>query len=185
VAEDAEHARAKDTANAVWVERLQRGNIFFLDSWVNREGMRLRTTEALLRAGHDASKLYSANPDEAIYEQLRRNGVNAHHGDWADFPATCKFIGIYLDLCSGSEKYTRTQLELATFRAEPGCLLGWTLTERDFNGEPLLLRSLALSDFLVDLGWKPAMGRQRPSTLFHRSGGSKQQVLTQFWVKAG
>jgi len=183
VAED-EHGAAKDAANAMWIGRLQRGGkVFFLDSWESREGLRLRTSSALLRAGHLAENLSSANPDGAICKQRRLMGVAAHEGDWAVLPPSQSFDGIYLDLCSGSEAYVRVQLELATARAAGGCVLAWTLTERDFNGEPLLLRALGIAEFLVDLGWEPAMQRQRASTLLHRSGGSRQQVLTQFWAK--
>jgi len=58
----------------------------------------------------------------------------------------------------------------------------WTLVERDFNGEPLLLRVLGLGEFLQDRGWRPALRRVRASTLLHRSGGG-QQVVTQLWQR--
>jgi hypothetical protein len=183
VAED-DHGLAKDAANAVWIGLLRRGGkIFFLDSWGAVVGLKLRTLKALLLAGHAADNLYSANPDGAICEQLRRERVTAHHGEWSTFHTEHKFDGVYLDLCSGSEAYVRTQLELATVRASSGCVCGFTLTARDFNGEPLLLRAMALADFMAILGWKPAMQQLRPSTLLHRSAGSHQQVLTQFWTK--
>jgi len=67
-------------------------------------------------------------------------------------------------------------------RWHPGCALAWTLTERDFNGEPLLLRVLGLGEFLQDRGWRPAVRRVRASTLLHRSGGG-QQVVTQLWQR--
>jgi len=183
VAEAEEHGAAKDSANAMWIGMLTLGGkIFFLDSWENRQGLQLRTTGALFRAGHLPQNLFSANPDEAIVAQLVREGVVARRCDWSSF-ASPKYDGIYLDLCSGSWAYIAVQLELATARASPGCVLGLTVTERDFNGEPLLLRALSLLEFMLDMGWKPAMHRLRASTLLHRSGASRHQVLTQFWVK--
>jgi hypothetical protein len=127
--------------------------------------------------------LYSANPDVAICNQLRSQGVQVQQGDWAAFHLSHKLDGVYLDLCSGSESYARVQLELATSRAATNCVLAWTLTERDFNGTPFLLRAMSLSEFLVDLGWTPAMQRLSASTLLHRSAISRLQVMTQFWVK--
>ena len=182
VAEE-EHGDAKDAANTMWIAKLRAGSkIFFLDSWKSREGLQLRTTNALLRAGHMAQNLFSANPDQAIVAQLLREGVVAWAGDWASFPPQI-FDGIYLDLCSGSWAYLSVQLELATARAAPGCVLGITVTERDFGGEPLLLRALRLQEFLTNLGWAPAMQSLHSSTLLHRSGTSRQQVLTQFWAR--
>jgi len=178
------HGAAKDAANAMLMRLLRRGSrIFFLDSWEDVEGLKLRTTSALLQAGHLPELLFSANPDVAICKQLRQLGVQVHEGPWADSFATQKFNGIYLDLCSGSESYMREQLLLATTRSEAGCILGWTLTERDFNGTPLLIRAVSLIEFLGDLGWTPAMQRITASMLVHRSSKSNQQVLTQFWVK--
>jgi hypothetical protein len=182
---EGDHGVAKDAANAMWVQLLRRNDrIFFLDSWKNQKGLELRTLSALLSAGHLAECLYSANPDAAICKQLRTQGVTVQDGDWAHFQTSHKFDGIYLDLCSGSEGYVRVQLELATSRSAPDCVLGWTLTERDFNGTPFLLRSMVLSEFLFDLGWKPAMQRLSASTLLHRSSASGQQVMTQFWSKS-
>jgi prophage antirepressor-like protein len=181
---DGDHGVAKDAANAMWIKLLCRGSrIFFLDSWEDQKGLKLRTLSALLRAGHLPELLFSANPDVAICSQLRLQGVHVQEGAWTDFHAAYKFDGIYLDLCSGSESYVRVQLELATARSEAGCVLGWTLTERDFNGSPLLVRAVAISEFLVDLGWRPAMQRLSASILLHRSSASRFQVLTQFWVK--
>jgi len=182
IAED-EHATAKDMANIKWIQTLKRGGkIFFLDSWSDITGLRLRTTTALLQAGHHAVNLFSANPDDAIVSQLRRNGVTTQHGTWAE-SSFRKYDGIYLDLCSGSAGYLQSQLEIATLRSNEGCMLAWTLTERDFNGEPLLLRAYGLIDFLKSLGWAPAMKEHKPSALLHRSGTSKQQVLTEIWLK--
>ena len=155
--------------------------LFFLDSWTEATGLALRTTRALKRAGF-SSQLHSANPDASICVQLRNEGVEAFEGTWEQMPAGSRFDGIYLDLCSGSEDYLRRQLELATLRAAPGCNLAWTLTERNFNGEPLLLRVMGLGEFLQDLGWLPALRRVRASTLLHRSGRG-QQVVTQLWQR--
>ena len=183
VAEEKAHSAAKDAANSRWLHMLKKGGrFFFLDSWCQKEGFQLRTVGALLRAGHEAGNLFSANPDEAIVKQLRREGVTAHHGSWAESPFR-SYDGIYLDLCSGSESYLRLQLEIATSRSNPSCVLAWTLTERDFAGEPLLLRAFGVNDFLLSLGWRPGMKEQKPSAMLHRSGGSGQQVLTEFWIK--
>jgi len=179
---EAEHGAAKDAANALWIQQLRPGAVlFFLDSWTEATGLVLRTTRALKRAGF-SSQLHSANPDASICVQLRNEGVEAFEGTWEQMPAGSRFDGIYLDLCSGSEDYLRRQLELATLRAAPGCNLAWTLTERNFNGEPLLLRVMGLGEFLQDLGWLPALRRVRASTLLHRSGRG-QQVVTQLWQR--
>jgi len=181
---EAEHGVAKDAANAMWIQLLRRGSlIFFLDSWKDQAGLKLRTLSALLHAGHLPELLHSANPDVAICNQLRHQGVQVQKGDWAHFHLPQKLDGMYLDLCSGSESYVRVQLELATSRAATNCVLAWTLTERDFNGTPLLLRAMSLSEFLIDLGWTPALQRLSASTLLHRSFVSRLQVITQFWVK--
>ena len=178
-----EHALAKDAANLKWLQLVEVGSqLFFLDSWCDKEGLKLRTTAALLQAGHSATKLFSANPDEGIVRQLGLQGVSCHHGTWAESPAR-KYDGIYLDLCSGSEAYVRDQFEVSTMRSNAGCVLAWTLTARDFNGEPLILRAYGLHDSLRNLGWKPAAQQHKSSALLHRSGGSGQQVLTEFWVK--
>jgi hypothetical protein len=179
-----EHGVAKDAANAMWIQQLRKGGkIFFLDSWEHAGGLKLRTLSALLHAGHVCLDLMSANPDVGIFTELQRNGVLAHLGEWATFQTNEKLNGIYLDLCSGSETYVRTQLELATARAASGCACAFTLTERDFNGEPLLLRALSLADLMTNLGWVPAMKLLRPSSTVHRSSARNQQVLTQFWLK--
>ena len=179
----ADHGVAKDAANALWIQRLRPdASVFFLDSWKDSEGLRLRTTSALHQAGY-RERLHSANPDASICTQLRREGVDVYEGSWAQMPGVQKYDGIFLDLCSGSEVYVREQLETATLRSAPGCALAWTLTERDFNGEPLLLRVLSLGEFLQDLGWRPALQRVRASTLVHRSGKG-QQVVTQLWEKS-
>jgi len=177
---EAEHGAA---ANALWIQQLRPGAVlFFLDSWAADTGLALRSTRALKLAGFGA-QLHSANPDASICAQLRSEGVAAFEGTWEQMPAAgVRFDGIYLDLCSGSKDYLRRQLELATLRAAPGCALAWTLVERDFNGEPLLLRVLGLGEFLQDLGWRPALQRVRASTLLHRSGGG-QQVVTQLWQR--
>jgi prophage antirepressor-like protein len=180
---ESEHALAKDAANLKWLQLVEvDSRLFFLDSWCDKEGLKLRTTSALLEAGHSATKLFSANPDEGIVKQLGLKGVSCHHGTWAESPAR-KYDGIYLDLCSGSEAYLREQFEVSTMRSNTGCILAWTLTARDFNGEPLILRAYGLHDCLKSLGWKPAMQQHKSSTLFHRSSGSGQQVLTEFWIK--
>jgi len=177
---EADHGVAKDAANAMWIQRLRPGAaLFFLDSWTAGTGLALRTTQALKRAGF-TSQLHSANPDASICAQLRNEGVEAFEGSWEQMPAGVRFDGIYLDLCSGSEAYLRRQLELATSRAAPACTLAWTLTERDFNGEPLTIRLMRLDEFLQDMGWQPALHRISASTLIHRSGGG-QQVVTQLW----
>jgi hypothetical protein len=176
------HAKAKDAANTMWIQMLKPGgHIFFLDSWSGDEGLELRTTRALKLAGH-YDHLYSANTDVSICDQLRREGVIVHEGSWSEMTCSTKLDGIYLDMCSGSETYVRSQLELATTRSASGCILAWTLTERDFNGEPILLRVMALGDFLRDQGWNPALHRMRASTMLHRSGKG-QQVVTQLWKK--
>jgi hypothetical protein len=197
---DDEHAAAKDRANALWISFLlladracagseTTSKVFYLDDFKEAQGgLQLRTTEALLRAGFCGGQLFSANTSEAVVSALRRRGVQAFHGAWDD---RCwdreRFAGIYLDLCAGSAGYAIQQLELASHRSEPGCVLAWTITERDYEGEDLLLRHNQLADLLTERGWRPACGRHlRPSTLLHRSsGGSRQRVLTQFWRKGG
>jgi len=157
--------------------------IFYLDSWVSEVSFVLRTTAALQAQGHLVENLSSANPDLAICEQLRREDVTVHHGTWAEVVSPHKFDGIFLDLCSGSEAYVRAQLELACLRAADGCLCGVTVTERDFNGDPLFMRAVGLADFMLESGWKPAMHRMKASMQLHRSFAPRLHVLTQFWRK--
>ena len=182
-----EHAAAKDAANTRWLELLRgrvTGPLFYLDSWRGVEGFELRSTEALLRAGFRSEQLHSANPDKGIVSALARHGVRAFLGEWLEAPWPSEgFAGVYLDLCCGSAGYMQRQLEAACSRASPGCVLGWTLVERDFEGEALLLRVLRLGDFLRSRGWEAAGGATWTATLLHRSGGSGQQIVTQFWVR--
>jgi hypothetical protein len=193
---DEEHSAAKDRANALWISLLLANGacagsdiskVFYLDDFKEaRGGLQLRTTEALLGAGFRGDQLFSANKSEAVVNALRRRGVHSFHGAWDDcYWDQESFSGIYLDLCTGSAGYAIQQLELASHRSEPGCILAWTITERDYEGEDLLLRNNNLVDLLMERGWRPACGRHlRPSTLLHRSsGGSRQRVLTQFWRK--
>ena len=175
--------------NSLWIGQLQVGKrVFFsfLESCEAAEvGLSLHTARALLRAGHFPENLFSANPDETVVSQLALEGVVARQGDWAtSFPSE-QFGGIYLDLCFGSLTYICAQLELATYRAYPGCVLGLTVTGRDFNceEEPLLLRSLSIQEFLIQLGWRPALqGLRASSTLLHGRGQGRE-VLTQVWRK--
>jgi hypothetical protein len=116
---------------------------------------------------------------------MERLGINTFYGLWSDMKCSDGFFtGIYLDLCTGSAGYAAQQLELATRRAAPGCIMAWTLTERNYEGEDLVLRQLQLIDLLGSRGWTPACeGMLRLSTLLHKSGGG-QRVMTQVWRRA-
>jgi hypothetical protein len=97
---DAEHSAAKDAANEAFVRALDRfgvlrgpDSLFFLDHWAegpatsSSAGSVLpscRTTAALLGAGVDPRRLFSATKDLGIVAWLRGRGVNAFHGDWRD-----------------------------------------------------------------------------------------------------
>ena len=115
-------------------------------------------------------------------------GVQSQRCNWlsSEWAADVRFDGFYLDLCTGSASEAERQLERVSELASPrGCVLGWTIVERDFDGEALVVRALRLNDFLRSRGWAPADGAAAASTLLHRSShGARQQVLTQFWVKA-
>jgi hypothetical protein len=177
-----EHSRAKDMANAQWISLLPSdGPVFYLDAFTEKEGFDLRTTNALLSVRR--ANLYSANPDEGIVKRMRNLGVVAHLGTWSSMPTGPKFVGIYLDLCSGSASFVSEQLELAMFAAASHCVLAWTITERDFNGEDLILRQIRITDLLQSRRWKPACGNLLTSTLLHRASGSQHRVLTQFWAR--
>ena len=201
----AEHAAAKDAANKAFITALRRhdllsggGNIFFLDHWAEElatsadQPPRLppcRTAAALLRVGVEPCRLFSANKDLGVVEQLRRQGACAFHGDWrdalldAEWPSGA-FGGIYLDACGGSAGVLVEHLELLMTRAAaPRCVLAWTLVGRDFVGETLLRRVLRLLSFMHAKGWQPAADTHELSTLCHRSSASGQQVVTQVWVR--
>ena len=205
---DAEHSAAKDAANEAFVRALDRfgvlrgpDNIFFLDHWAegpatsSSAGSVLpscRTTAALLGAGVDPRRLFSANKDLGIVAWLRGRGANAFHGDWRDalaaasgWPEGASFGGVYLDACGGSSGALLEQLEAWLPRATPRCVLAWTLVERDFGGESLIRRVLRLVSFLQDKGWTPAADTLELATLCHRSSGGGQQVVTQIWARGG
>ena len=190
-----EHGCAKDRANELWIQQmpqLLRGNrVFYLDEFKNAQGCVLRTTTALLARGFEPAQLYSTNPDAGVFEALRKVGVHAFHGTWQDWRediyytlGPIAFDGIYLDLCAGSVGYAAQQLDLGLARAAPGCIMAWTITERNYEGEDLLLRAFQLADLLSSRGWTPSCGGLRGSTLLYRSGVSGQRVLTQLWRSA-
>ena len=191
--EGPEHHAAKDAANARWIELLRRngclgGQLFYLDAWRDVEGGRvLRTTEALLRAGCSAQKLFCANPDAGIAARLAALGVQAQCCGWiaAQWDHRPLFDGVYLDLCTGSAAVAASQLERAGELAAARCVLGFTIVERDFEGEAFVVRTLRLNDFSRSRGWAPADGAAAASTLLHRSShGPRQQVLAQFWARS-
>lgn len=190
-----EHGCAKDRANELWIQQmpqLLRGKrVFYLDEFKNAQGCVLRTTTALLARGFEPAQLYSANPDAGVFEALRKVGAHAFHGTWQDWRediyytlGPIAFDGIYLDLCTGSVGYAAQQLDLGMARAAPGCIMAWTITERNYEGEDLLLRAFQLADLLSSRGWTPSCGGLRGSTLLYRSGVSGQRVLTQLWRSA-
>ena len=188
-----EHHRAKDDANELWIRFLPRSKLdacfFFLDAFKEEHGFVLRTTSALLAHGFDPRQLYSANPDKGVFLALREAGVHCFEGTWREASwsrAPVLFDGIYLDLCAGSAGYVSQQLELATVRAASGCVMAWTLTERDFEGEDILLRVAGLEDMLRSRMWTPAAGgSMRESLLVHKCGASRQRVVTQLWRYCG
>lgn len=188
-----EHSRAKDIANELWISLLTQqaprcqGDVFYLDDFQQASGGHtLRTTEALMRSGFDVDRLHSANTNIAVVQALYRKGLrNAFHGTWADAPWGNKaFVGIYLDLCTGSAGYATEQLEVACARSAPDCVLAYTLVERNYEGEDLLMRHNRLVDLLLSRGWRPACRESfSASTLMHRSGGGGQRIVTQVWAK--
>jgi prophage antirepressor-like protein len=177
-----EHSREKDIANARWISLLAtEGPVFYLDAFKGTEGFELRTTEALIRAGR--RDLHSANTDEGIVKRMLQLGVHAHHGTWKEMPDGPKYVGVYLDLCNGSASFVIEQIDLAIHCAESGCVLGWTIVERDFNGEDMILRQNRIIDHLISQKWKPASGTISMSTLLHSASKSHRRVLTQFWAR--
>jgi hypothetical protein len=64
-------------------------------------------------------------------------------------------------------------------------VLAWTIVERNYEGEDLLLRYSGIADILFLRGWRPACHESlKLSTMLYRSsGGSHQRVLTHFWLK--
>ena len=195
---DEAHSLGKDGANQLWISLLlaeglascaaiQEALLFYLDDFKESQGgLALRTTDALLNSGFRAAQLHSVNVKESVVAALRRRDVQSFHGTWEEAPWSDKrFAGIYLDLCTGSAGYAARQLDLAFERSVPGCVLAWTIVERNYEGEDFLLRHNTLVDLLTARGWSPAYGGfLRPSTLLHRSsGGARQRVLTQMWRK--
>ena len=187
------HHRAKDDANELWIRFLPRSKVdacfFILDAFREEQGFVLRTTSALLAHGFHPRQLYSANSDKGIFLALCEAGVNCFEGTWHEtsWYQTPSFDGIYLDLCTGSAGYVSQQLELATIRAATGCVMAWTLTERDFDGEDIVLRVARLEDMLRARMWTPAAegGSMRESLLVHKCGISRQRVVTQLWRYCG
>jgi len=84
-------------------------------SWVYfdafcKDGERLRVTDALIRRGRRVNELYCANPDEAIFSELRAAGVNAECCRIEDVLATSRWDGAcfsvaYLDTCSSDPHF--------------------------------------------------------------------------------
>jgi hypothetical protein len=189
-----EHAHAKDGSNCLWISLVEQsfpgslGDVFYLDDFQGvAGGHALRTTEALLQRGFAVERLHCANPNPAVVLALQRRGVrHVFQGTWTDAPWEHKaFVGIYLDLCTGSAGYATEQIEVACDRAASGCILAHTLVDRNYEGEDLLLRHNRLVDLLFARGWRPAChGSFSASTRLHRSSGG-QRVLTQVWRKYG
>lgn len=185
-----EHVAAKDLANAEWIRFLReagslvQGPLGFLDAFSQASGFHLRTTEALLAAGALRSSLFSANPDAGIVKQLRNKGVSATAGLWQEaLPTWPLLCGVFLDLCTGSSAAIIAHLTSLDGRCLPGCILGYTICHRDFDGEMISQRILKIIDLLSGFGWLPArLGQLHLSSLPYRSSAG-QAVMTQFWRK--
>jgi hypothetical protein len=190
------HAEAKDRANDEFISRLGgpgrigHMNIAYLDAFEDgAQGFKLRTTGALLRAGARPANLYCANPHEGVVAQIARCGAVGFQGTWNQAMATAggfhpsiAFGGVYLDLCEGSAHRAEETIRASFPRCALGCVLGWTLLQRDFDGEPFEKRLMHLVDVMQAAGWRPAAeGLLRSSTVCHRSSGNSQRVATQFW----
>jgi hypothetical protein len=199
---DAEHSAAEDAANEAFVRALDRfgvlrgpDSLFFLDHWAegpatsSSAGSVLpscRTTAALLGAGVDPRRLFSANKDLGIVAWLRGRGVNAFHGDWRDALAAASGWPEGASFGGASTWTLAAAAPVASGGAPPRSVLAWTLVERDFGGESLIRRVLRLVSFLQDKGWTPAADTLELATLCHRSsGGGGQQVVTQIWARGG
>lgn len=174
-AKSKQHAAAKDAANAEWISLMTQHNclsgpLAYLDAFVGSGGFKLRTTEALLAAGVSTHRLYSANLDAGIVKALKDKGVHAAVGCWEEaLPYDGKpFTGVFLDLCQGSAAQLMGHLAALKPMCAVGCVLGMTIIQRDFDGEPLLMRVARIVDFLGKQGWKLARGGLAPSMLPYR-----------------
>jgi hypothetical protein len=185
------HAKAKDLANAEYIELLRHegalaqhatGALGYWDAWTGMKSLALRTTDALLGAGVPPGRMYCAHPDHGVVARMQTLGVNTQQGLWADavlgWP---QFSGVYLDLCDGSGAKALDEVRALTGRCLQGCVLGVTLVQRDFDGESLPRRQARLIDELQGRGWQPARRGQLEASLLEHRSGRGQNVLTQFW----
>lgn len=188
LARSAAHSAAKDAANQEWIRLLKEAKTLtvgphaYLDAFTKASGFQLRTTEALLAEGVSPLLLFSANLDKGIVDHLAKVGVNAVNSKWEDaLPSWPKLRGIFLDLCSGSAAVIICHLTALWDHCHKNCVLGFTIVQRDFDGEFLVMRVLWIVDLLLVQGWKPARGPLYSSTLPYRNSCGFQVVL-QFWT---
>jgi prophage antirepressor-like protein len=187
-AKSKQHAAAKDAANAEWISLMTQHNclsgpLAYLDAFVGSGGFKLRTTETLLAAGVPTHRLYSANLDAGIVKALKDKGVHAAVGCWEEalpYDGT-PFTGVFLDLCQGSAAQLMGHLAALKPMCTVGCVLGMTIIQRDFDGEPLLMRVARIVDFLGKQGWKLARGGLAPSMLPYR-GTVGSTVASIFYI---
>ncbi len=159
----------------------------FLDHWtISAEDGRLRTTDALLRAGFEATRCYCANPDEAIVARVRERGAHAEQSTFAHALRTTwrdrAFDVVYADFCYASAERAIGDLEAlftsgATQRRPR--VLAWTLTGRAEGG--LHQRLAKVHDFLERRGYRPAL---ESMTASWRTFGPSS-VVTGFYCVCG
>jgi hypothetical protein len=201
---DSAHQLHKDAVNFEFCSllhtRASSGNVFILDDFaqvefdigddVSQQGCAsLRTTDALLRSGVRPEQMRLANPNCAVLLRAQERGIpsaGCWRGKMEEVPPT--FFGsgakplraAFVDGCAGSAAAMMLRLRVCAPRVESGGFLAWTLVERDFDGECLLVRVLHIVEQLQMIGWTPARVSLGASTHTYKSSGG-QRIVTQFW----
>jgi prophage antirepressor-like protein len=184
-------AAAEDSVNREFVTLLRQrgalndgssgGAIGFLDHWTASAGPILRTSTALLRAGVPPTQLHCANPDIGIITRLRELGIVTHHGCWEEALGSWPpFIGVYLDRCTGSAAMLLEEVQALEGHCLPGCIMGLTICQREFDEESMVRRVGRLIECLTQRSWCFARDTFDESLLEHCNSAGKT-VITLFW----
>lgn len=139
-----EHIAFKEAHNQAFValaSRRQPGPVIYLD------GADGATTRALLNSGHfhDLSQLHVANEWKENADQLKSDfGLpHIHHGRLQDMDLKkIPFVAAYLDGCGGATQPVQDMVRniLKGSLAEPSMAIGFTLTNAEPTGRPLVDR---------------------------------------------
>ena len=151
---------------------------------------RPRTSSAWIEAGIQPDKILSPNREEVVVSSLRALGVRSVCKDIIH-ALLDDYLGLnislaYLDTCSGELAHVRQMLEFALkANKRGGQVVGYTIIARSFTpGKPIPFtkRIMALTDFMLGMGFEPLMGSLDLS--YQEYNDARQRVGTALWRRS-